>query len=251
MKKYAGIGAVLALVALTLVAVTPSSAATTSSQSHGQWREMGEMMRHRPHEKRGVGIVGQVTAMSGSSITITSRGMGTTTASTTYTVDASNATIMKNNATSTVSSISVGDRILVQGTVSGTSVTATVIRDIGVLNTRTEGNGEPIIAGKIATVNGSTLTIANNSGTTYTIDASSATIKKAGVISANVSNISVGDVVIAQGTINGTSMTASSVLDRSSALHEQLDEMASTTPREHPAGFFGGVGNFFRHLFSF
>lgn len=46
-----------------------------------------------------------------------------------YTVDASGATVRKNGATSTVSAITVGDKIFVKGTVTGTSVVATEIRD--------------------------------------------------------------------------------------------------------------------------
>ena len=85
------------------------------------------------------GVTGTVSAISGTTLTVTSkkmeRGMnkaGTSTpaASVTYTVDASNATVTKNNTTSTLSAIAVGDTIMVQGTVSGTNVTATTIRDL-------------------------------------------------------------------------------------------------------------------------
>ena len=46
-------------------------------------------------------------------------------------MDATNAKIYKGSATTTVSvsDIAMGDTVMVQGTVSGTSVTATVIRD--------------------------------------------------------------------------------------------------------------------------
>lgn len=70
------------------------------------------------------GVFGKVTAISGTTITITdSRN------STTYTVDASNATVTKNGPASSVSAIAVGDTIVVQGTTSGDSVTATSISD--------------------------------------------------------------------------------------------------------------------------
>jgi hypothetical protein len=49
-----------------------------------------------------------------------------------YTVDASSATISKNNATSSVSNIAVGDRVVVQGAVNGNSITASSIIDQGV-----------------------------------------------------------------------------------------------------------------------
>jgi hypothetical protein len=76
------------------------------------------------------GVFGIVTAVNGDSITVSGR-QGTSTATTTFTVDATNATIRKGAATSTasVSDISVGDRVAVQGAVSGDTVTATTIFD--------------------------------------------------------------------------------------------------------------------------
>ena len=53
------------------------------------------------------GVFGTVTAVNGDAITINGRqGFGSTTAMVSYSVDATNATVRKNNATSTVSSIS-------------------------------------------------------------------------------------------------------------------------------------------------
>ncbi len=48
-----------------------------------------------------------------------------------YTVDATNAKIYKGSVTSTVavSDIAQGDTVMVQGTITGTNVAATVIRD--------------------------------------------------------------------------------------------------------------------------
>ena len=76
------------------------------------------------------GVFGTVTAVDGTTITVDGR-QGTTTASTTYSVDASNAKVIEGPATSTasISDISVGDRVVVQGTVTGTSIAATTIID--------------------------------------------------------------------------------------------------------------------------
>jgi hypothetical protein len=49
--------------------------------------------------------------------------------STVYTVDASNATVMKDGASSQLSGVAVGDKIFVDGTVNGSTVTATRIMD--------------------------------------------------------------------------------------------------------------------------
>jgi hypothetical protein len=70
----------------------------------------------------GMGVEGTVTAVNGSTVTVTGRDGKS------YTVDATNSTVGKFE-TIPVSSIQIGDSIGVQGTVSGTSVTAKSIMD--------------------------------------------------------------------------------------------------------------------------
>lgn len=77
---------------------------------------------------KGSAILGIVTSVNGSTIMVDGK-MGTSTATTTYTVDTTNAKIFKDKATTTVSAILTGDKVLVEGTVSGTSVTANFIYD--------------------------------------------------------------------------------------------------------------------------
>jgi hypothetical protein len=172
--------------------------------------------------------------------------------------------------------------VMVQGTVSGTNVTATVIRDgmMGMMGrpgmsttspqgrfgyngknfgrpTSTpsaspiQGNGEPVVAGSITVINGSTLTVTNASNVTYTIDASNATIVKSGITS-TIANIAVGDNIIAQGTVNGTSVTATSIIDQGNG---NRGNAPTGTPPIAPHGglpnFFGAIGNFFKHIFGF
>lgn len=193
----------------------------------------------------GRGVFGTVTAINGDSITVQSKAMGNNAAAT-YTVDATNATVTKAGSASSVSNIAVGDTIVVQGTVSGTSVTATKIND-GVMArtpgsnggaTMPQGNGQPIIGGKVTAVSGDTITISNSSNTSYTIDVTNAKIMK-GDAASSVSNIAVGDEVVAQGTINGTSVTAVSLTDTT-----------STSTGAHK-GILGSIGSFFSHLFGF
>ena len=78
-------------------------------------------------------VGGNITAINGSTLTITNK------SNVTYTIDATNATIMKGNATSTLSNVAVGDSVVVQGTVNGTSVTASTVIDQGVPKTTTSG----------------------------------------------------------------------------------------------------------------
>lgn len=105
----------ISVVALSAILVAGAAFAQSSPPSGGYGRSGSGGFS---------GVFGKVTAISGTTITITdSRN------STTYTVDASNATVTKNGAASSISSIVVGDTIVVQGTTSGDSVTATSIMD--------------------------------------------------------------------------------------------------------------------------
>ena len=74
------------------------------------------------------GVFGTVSAISGTTLTVTSNAQNGGTA-TTYIVDASSATVTKSGTASSVSAIAVGDTIMVRGTVSGTNVTAKTIMD--------------------------------------------------------------------------------------------------------------------------
>ena len=81
-------------------------------------------------ERMTSGIFGTVSAINGTMLTVDGRNASST-ATTTYSVDASSAKILKGSATSTisVSAITVGDKVTVQGTVTGTSVVAKLIVD--------------------------------------------------------------------------------------------------------------------------
>jgi hypothetical protein len=74
------------------------------------------------HHRKGPGLMGKVTAVNGTVITVT-RPDGTA-----YTVNAGDATVQK-MVTGSLADVRVGDTIGVKGAVSGTSVTATTIMD--------------------------------------------------------------------------------------------------------------------------
>lgn len=260
-KRYFSV--LIVLVALMGLSVTiPAFAAENDRPQMMNRSERGDdnrgLARGQGQAMRPV-VVGTVSSVSGNTITVSGRkGFGTSTAAVVYTVDATNAKIMKGNATSTVSSISVGDVIIVQGTLSGTSVTATVIRDGMMPGKRGDnengrpglglitGNGQPVIEGKVSAISGATLTLTNNSNVQYTVDASSAKIVQ-GQSTSTLSAIAVGDTVIVQGTVNGSSVTASTVIDH------KLPAVKITGNEEKKGGqgFFGGIGSFFAHLFGF
>jgi hypothetical protein len=205
--------------------------------------------------EKGHGVFGTVTAVNGSTLSVTNKQDGAV-----YTVTTANAKIDKNQNSITVSNIAVGDMVFVEGTVSGTTVAATAIHDGAMVKgmglggkmgdkkndesmSFPEGNGQPIVGGTVSAVSGSTITVTNKSNVSYTIDASVAKITKNGAAGA-VSNISIGDTVLVQGTINGTSVSAASIVDQSVS-------QTPTGAKPAPKGFFGKIGNFFSHLFGF
>jgi hypothetical protein len=165
---------------------------------------------------------GNVTAVSGNTITVTDKRTGTS-----YTVDATNTTIQKftppasgtnpttkpTPATINVSGILVGDNVTVQGTVSGTNIAATKITD-GMMMGRGGFKGPAGsrgATGTVSAVNGNTITLTGKNGTTYTIDSSSAKVKK--VSDSSVSNIAVGDQLTVSGSTSGTTITAANIVD--------------------------------------
>jgi len=187
-----GVAIALALSAgiMAAPAFADTSSTTAQSGTHTQ--------RQKP------AAFGTVASISGDTITLTSK---LKTAATTYTVDATNATVTKGIGKSAtaiaVSGILVGDRLVVQGTVSGTNITATAIRDglgdnrigkkpmirgvMGGLNGRfaagsvTAVNGstftvQPKAWGKNATTTPAAITVTTDSTTTYKKDGATATL---------------------------------------------------------------------------
>lgn len=250
-----------------LLSGTTAFAQTTTDNTapqHHEWGRGGGMMG------KGPGVFGTVTSISGTTLTVTQkmmlRGGENNATGTVYTVDASSANVMKDGATSSVSSIAVGDVVTVAGTVNGTSVTATTIRDgmlqrgVGQKDPKQPhaqiitGNGQPVIGGNVTAISGTTLTVTNKSDVVYTVDASSATVEKSHATS-SVSAIAVGDNVIVQGTVQGTSVIASSVIDAGipQTLQSTTGGSEETTSASHQGsiGFFGAVGGFFHRIFGF
>jgi len=255
-KKY--LFSVLALV------VALGTFSSTVSADEGSNNDRGPRMGIMRMEARAMlkpSVVGRVTAVSGNTITITSRGLGRNATSTqTFTIDATNAVVVKGNATSTVSSIAVGDEVMAQGTISGSNVVATKIFDgkamqrIGDrLDKRASstqmmmGNGEPVVAGKVSAISGNSVTVVTASNQTYTVDATNAKVMVKGSAS-TLSSVAVSDRVVVQGTVNGNSIVATTVIDQGVPKVDNGNN--DNNGNDHP-GFIRGVGNFFKHLFGF
>jgi hypothetical protein len=172
-------------------------------------------MDHKP------GVHGTIASISGSTLTITGKDGAT------YTVDATNATVKtaaegSAPTTGAFSDLAVGDQVGVRGTVSGTSVVATeIIEGTGFksgefsgefkgMGRGGHGRGQGVI-GTVSAVNGSTITLTGKDGTSYTVDAGSATVQKR--VTGSLGDVTVGDTIGVQGTVSGTSVTATTIMD--------------------------------------
>lgn len=149
-------------------------------------------------------IIGSVSAISGTSLTVTG------TNGTTYTVDASQAKLMQGmGARLSLSNVQTGDKVMVMGTINGTAVTAKRINDTSFM-------GRNIFSGSVTAINGSLLTISGRDKTSYTLDASAATITKGrpnASTTLGIADIKVGDRLTAVGSLNGSSVSATSIFD--------------------------------------
>lgn len=239
--------------------------------------EQGEVGKNKVEKESGEkdsykmkpNVVGKVTAINGNIITINRKqgsekeksATSTTPASTIFTIDATNAKILRGENTILVSNIAVGDNIVVQGTITGTNVIATLIRDGKMGNgndnvnennqamLELKGNGQPVVAGKISVISGSTVTITNSGNVTYTIDATSAKIVQ-GKNTILVAGLKVGDMVIVQGTVNGTAITASTIIAQVNKPADSTNSAPNAEKKENK-GFFGSFGQWLKNLFGF
>jgi len=218
------------------------------------------------NQGKGRGIMGTVVSVDAAAFTLTVKGKtgpgAEGQAEINYNVDAKTATVKKDGATSTISSIVAGDTVMIRGTVSdsNSNITATYIDDgvpgkgQGKIKNQTpivQGDGQPMIVGTVTLVTDSAITVTNKGNTAYTINISNATIiKKGGIENATILNIAVGDNIVAQGAVSGTLMTASSVIDQGGAPKTATADPASNKEDNLP-GLFGNIFSFFKHLFGF
>ncbi|MFA6463886.1 MAG: hypothetical protein WCV55_02685 [Candidatus Paceibacterota bacterium] len=91
--------------------------------------------QNRPVNPNGSSMIGTVSSITGSTIVMQTiqrpNPTSTTTASIDFTVDATNARIIKSGSTTTASieSIKIGDRVIAQGTINGNSIVARLVID--------------------------------------------------------------------------------------------------------------------------
>ncbi|MEK7530800.1 MAG: hypothetical protein AAB573_02935 [Patescibacteria group bacterium] len=102
--------------------IASAQVADSGTTSPTTFARMGERMGHGPGREHGPKVMGEVTAVTGTTLTIKNPD------GTIYTVDATDTTVSK-VVTITAVDIAVGDTVGVQGTVTGTSVVAKHIMD--------------------------------------------------------------------------------------------------------------------------
>jgi hypothetical protein len=150
------------------------------------------------------GVVGRVTAINGSTITVVGKN------DVSYTVNAGNAKVWKNkNNAAKLSDIMVGDSIIVQGTVNGTSVTASNIIDVKL----PMGNSDAVLTGVVTAVSDTSITVKASNGTVYTVATAGVEVKDHKNKEKGLKDIHVGDTVTIKGSIDGTSVTASTIIE--------------------------------------
>lgn len=218
----------------------------------------GPQMMNQQNQMGKPMIMGIVTKISGDTITMTSKNINrddnNSEDTITYTVDASNATFYKAMEKASISDVKDGNRIMVEGTVSDTKITATEIHignfsqwengQTGILN----GNGKPVVVGKVTDVNESnkTITIEAYNNASYVIDLSGANIYEARK-TIQISDIKDGNIVLVQGEIDGSNVKASNV---SVQTNNKSTTGQINNQNGQKVGFFHKIGNFFSHLFS-
>ena len=178
-------------------------------------------------------ITGTVSTINGTTLMVNEKAKPDGTAGTSYTVDAANATVIKNGASAKVTDIAVNDTVMISGTISGMNVTAEMIRDgqpqnpggdqgdrpgLGPEGGKSrpldpkapkesiaiDGNGHAVIRGKFVSAADKILTI-QSWGITFTVDTSKA--KLLGPIN-TLAKMQAGDLIGVQAkTVTSASAT--------------------------------------------
>ncbi|MDR3643351.1 MAG: DUF5666 domain-containing protein [Candidatus Doudnabacteria bacterium] len=141
-------------------------------------------------------VSGTVAGVSGESISLTGTGSS-------YTVDATHAKIVrKYGAVMAVADIQTGDALSVVGVVTGTNISAKIIRD----NSQQQRNAT--FSGTVSSVNGGSFILETKQRGSQTVYTSSTTVfKERGLASVGINNVTAGENVTAFGIWDSASNT--------------------------------------------
>lgn len=206
----------VAVAAISLLSVSSVAAATTPTGKALIGHTWGKFSRGK-----GPMVSGSITAINGSYLTISGRN------NTIYTVDITNAKILKGFGSSTstlaLTDIKVGDAVGVIGTLSGTNITATSLLDR--FGSRPDNinrpKQNPRLMGTVSNVSGYTFTLTlgmrksphQTTSTpaqlvTFIVDMNSTTTVTKDGQTASLGDIANGQTVMITGTIDKTALTA-------------------------------------------
>lgn len=108
--------------AVTLVSAASTDSSTVSSATTNT-PSGTTMTRGGPQGGHSLGVMGTVSAISGDTLTVTGKDGGT------YTVDASRATVKADGSSSSLSSLKIGDSVMITGAITTASMSAADIED--------------------------------------------------------------------------------------------------------------------------
>ena len=216
--------------------VTGAIAGNTSTQT-GQGPGGGAM-------PGAMGTIGTITAIDGSTITLSARaggppGQSSSSTATTVSVTTTDSTTVSSAVAGSLPDIAVGDQISAMGTGSATALTATSVTDNGT-NATTDiggpggggfggggqgtppggsaggaaGGGQPDtsrmrVAGKVTAIDGSAITVTTSTGTAKITVSPSTTYSTTETVA--LADLKVGDTAMVQGATSGSTVAATSI----------------------------------------
>jgi hypothetical protein len=195
---------VLALTVLGGGAALGYASLSEAERGPGNRGMMGRFDDHSDH------LRGAITALNGSSLTL--KGVN----GTTYTVDGQGAEVdvfMSNGKEDAEwSTLAIGDRISVHGSIEGTTVKATEIK-VGDLSMRggMHGKGRDARVGEVTGKDGSTLTVTLPNGSTVSVDAGDAKVRR--LVDGSLDDVNVGDRIGVHGERDGDRVKADGIMD--------------------------------------
>src|ERR1051326_2442811 len=187
MQKHSKIAAAVALAAIIpTLALAQGNGSIHANMEAGLKMGLNKIIKSNSK-------VGTVVSVSGNTVTITGKD------NVTYTVDATNAKLYRRfGATMLLANVQNGDTIQVFGSVNGTNIAATLIRDES-LQTH---NGS--FEGTVSAISGSSFTLQSKKRGNQTIHTDSATMFKLGNATGTIASLSVGEQVVVKGVWDRT-----------------------------------------------
>jgi len=212
MRKLLRISTGIALVAAVLAVLPGALLHSVFADDNGG--SSGNIQVHSNNNGENAKLKGNlsVAIVQSWTVTVTSVSGNTINASekdgTALTVDASSAKIIRKfGATMTVADIQVGDSLQINGSLSGTSLTAKLIRDLS------QQQRSATFSGTVSAVNGSSFVLQTKQRGNQTVNTSSSTVFTKSAQSASLSDVMVNSNVVVSGVWDSTNniVTASKV----------------------------------------